>query len=111
MGSIEKAILKSDLGLNPSNDGQVIRLSIPPLTEERRKELVKLVHRKVEEGRVSLRNIRRDALDHLRRLEKEKNISQDERERLQEQLQKLTDRFVAEAGKKGEEKETELMEF
>ena len=111
LGNIEKAILKSDLGLNPSNDGNIIRLAIPPLTEERRKELVKLVHRRVEESRVSLRNLRRDALEQLRRLEKDKGISQDARERAQEQLQKLTDRFIAEAGKKGEDKEAELIEF
>lgn len=111
LGSVEKAILKSDLGLNPSSDGNVIRLAIPPLTEERRKELVKLVHRKVEESRVALRNLRRDALEHLRRSEKDKQFSKDELERAQEQLQKLTDRFVAEAGKKGEEKESELMKF
>ncbi|HEX78065.1 MAG TPA: ribosome recycling factor [Dehalococcoidia bacterium] len=111
LGNIEKAILKSELGLNPSNDGHVIRLPIPPLTEERRQQLVKLVHRRVEEGRISLRNLRREALEHLRRLEKERTISQDERERAQERLQKLTDSFIAEAGKRGEDKEAELIEF
>src|SRR3972149_6984128 len=94
LGAIEKAIQKSDLGLNPSNDGQIIRLVIPQLTEERRKELVKLVHRRVEEGRVAVRNVRRDCLEHLRRLEKDKEISEDDDRRAQERLQKLTDQYI-----------------
>jgi len=109
-GNVVKAILKSDLGLNPSSDGNVIRLTIPPLTEERRQELVKVVRRRLEEGRVALRNLRREAMEELRRLEKDKQISQDELLRAQEQLQKLTDSFIADAERIGRDKETELME-
>lgn len=108
--AIEKAILKSDLGLNPSNDGQFIRLVLPQLTEERRKDLVKVVHKKVEEGRVSVRNIRRDALEHLKKQEKDKQISTDELHRSQEKLQKLTDKYIVEVERLGENKEAELME-
>ncbi len=107
--AIEKAILKSDLGLNPSSDGSVIRLAIPPLTEERRKELVRTVKKKVEEERVVVRNIRRDANEELRREEKDKKISADDQKRGQDRLQKLTDRFVAELDKVGEQKEAELL--
>lgn len=107
--AIEKAILKSDLGLNPASDGTVIRLSIPPLTEDRRKDLVKTVRKKLEDERVVVRNIRRDAVEELRREEKDKKISADEQKRGQERLQKLTDRYVAELEKIGEQKETELM--
>lgn len=107
---IEKAIQKSDLGLNPSNDGQLIRLVIPQLTEERRRDMVKVVHKKVEDGRVAIRNVRRDAHEVLRELEREKEISEDEEHRAQEQLQKVTDRFVAEADKVGQDKEHELLE-
>jgi ribosome recycling factor len=110
LGTIEKAIQKSDLGLNPTNDGQIIRLVIPQLTEERRKELVKLVHRRVEEGRVAVRNVRRDCLEQLRRLEKEKEISEDDDRRAQERLQKLTDQFVKDIDGLGHEKEEELLE-
>jgi len=110
LGAIEKAIQKSDLGLNPSNDGQIIRLVIPQLTEERRKELVKLVHRRVEEGRVAVRNVRRDCLEHLRRLEKDKEISEDDDRRAQERLQKLTDQHVKDVDALGQEKEAELLE-
>lgn len=110
LSAIEKAILKSDLGLTPNNDGTSIRLSIPPLTQERRRDLTKLVHRRVEEGRVAVRNIRRDALEDLKEFEKEKMISQDDLKRAQERLQKLTDRYVAEVDKAGEAKEAELME-
>lgn len=111
IGEIKKAILKSELGLNPSSDGTFIRLSIPPLSEERRRELVKVVHRKTEDGRVALRNVRRDALEMLRELEKEKEISQDEQKRAQERLQDITDKFIAEAGKAAEAKEAELLEI
>ncbi len=110
LDAIEKAIQKSDLGLNPSNDGNIIRLAIPQLTEDRRKDMVKVVHRKVEEGRVSIRNVRRDAHEMLRELHKEKEISEDEERGAQEQLQKITDRFVDKAGVVGTEKEQELME-
>lgn len=109
IGSVEKAILKSDLGLNPTNDGTVIRLAIPILTEERRKELIKIVRRKVEEGRVALRNVRRDGLEALRGLEKNKDISEDEFHRASESLQKLTDSFIAQTDALGEEKEAELL--
>jgi ribosome recycling factor len=110
LGAIEKAIQKSDLGLNPSNDGQIIRLTIPQLTEDRRKELVKLVHRRVEEGRVAVRNVRRDCLEHLRRMEKEKEISEDDDRRAQERLQKRTDHYIEEVESLGREKEGELLE-
>ncbi|MDI6815230.1 MAG: ribosome recycling factor, partial [Dehalococcoidales bacterium] len=93
--NIEKAILKSDLGLTPTNDGSVIRLNIPPLTEERRQELIRIVRRRVEERRIAIRNLRREAMDELRGLEKNKDISQDELKRALGQLQKLTDSFIA----------------
>lgn len=110
IGPIEKAIQKSDLGLNPSNDGILIRLVLPQLTEQRRKELVKLVHKKVEEGRVAVRNVRRDGLDELRKRQKNKEISEDAERRLIDQLQKLTDKYIAEVDKLGKEKEAELLE-
>ncbi len=110
MGSIEKAILKSELGLNPSNDGNIIRISIPPLSEERRQELIKVVHRRVEERRVAVRSLRHEAMNELRKLEKDKEISQDEHRRSQEQLQKITDRFISDIENIGKEKEKELME-
>ena len=109
MGAIEKAILKSDLSLTPTNDGTIIRLSIPQLTEERRRELAKVVRKKVEEGRVEVRNIRRDGHDELRRLQREKLISEDDQYRGQEKLQKLTDEFVQQIDRVGEEKEAELL--
>ena len=109
-GAIEKAILKSDLGLNPTNDGRVIRLAIPALTEERRREMVKQARRRVEEGRVALRNIRRDAHKDLSDFESEKMISKDELARGEEQLQRLTDRYALEADKLGQAKEAEIME-
>jgi ribosome recycling factor len=109
LGAIEKAILKSDLGLNPSNDGNIIRLAIPQLTEERRKELAKVVRKKVEEGRVAVRNVRRDRHDELRRLQREKEISEDAQYLAQEELQKLTDGFIQEVERVGEEKEAELL--
>lgn len=107
---IEKAIQKSDLGINPSNDGQVIRLAIPPLNEERRREMVKTVHKKLDEHKVAIRNIRRDAHDKLREREKKKEISEDELKRSTERLQKLTDRFIEEMDKIGKSKELEILE-
>jgi ribosome recycling factor len=109
MSSIEKAILKSDLGINPTNDGRLIRLVIPTPTEERRKDLVKLVHRKVEEGRVAVRNCRRDGHEDFRAFEKSKDISADDAKRGQERLQKITDFFIIEIEKVGSEKEKEIM--
>jgi len=109
--SIEKAILKSDLGLTPTSDGNVIRLNIPPLTEERRQELIKVVRRRLEAGRIALRNLRREAMDELKELEKNKDISQDEHKRALNQLQKLTDSFIADAEQIGQDKETELVEI
>jgi len=111
ISDIEKAIQKSDLGLNPSNDGSVIRLAIPPLTEDRRKELVKTVHKKVEDGRVGIRNVRRDAHEMLRDLKKDKDISEDQEHNAQEELQKITDRFISDADNIGREKERELLEI
>jgi len=108
--SIEKAILKSDLGLNPTSDGSVIRLNIPPLTEERRQELTRVVRRKVEEERIVIRNLRREVMDELKGLEKNKDISQDEHKRAIDQLQKLTNSFIANAEQIGRDKEVELME-
>jgi len=108
--NIEKAILKSDLGLTPTSDGNVIRLNIPPLTEERRGELRKLVRKRVEERRIITRNLRREAMDELKGLEKNKDISQDELKRALDQLQKLTDSFIADAEQIGQNKEAELME-
>jgi ribosome recycling factor len=108
--AIEKAIQKSDLGLTPSNDGAIIRLAIPPLTEQRRKELIKLVHARVEEGRVAIRNIRRDDIEKLRRMTHDKEISEDDQKKGQEQLQKLTDKYIAEIDQRGKAKEAELLE-
>jgi ribosome recycling factor len=108
--AIEQAILKSDLGLNPVNDGRLIRLNIPPLSEERRKDLTKIVHKRLEERRIAVRNLRRDAVEELKKAEKSKEISQDEFRREQEQLQKVTDSYIAIAEKIAQDKETELME-
>jgi ribosome recycling factor len=110
MASIEKAILKSDLGLTPNNDGQNIRLAIPTLTEERRRDLVKLVRKHLEEGRVAVRNVRREANDHLKALEKEKALSADDDKRAQERLQRLTDTYVKQIDDIGHAKEAEVME-
>ncbi len=107
---VEKSLMKSDLGLMPNNDGSVIRINIPTLTQERRRELVRLVGRKVEEGHVSVRNIRRDSLEHFRAMEKGKDISQDEGRRAQEQLQRLTDAFIAQMNTQKQQKEEEVME-
>jgi len=108
--NIEKAILKSDLGLNPVSDGRVIRLNIPPLSEERRQELIKVVHKRIEERKIAIRNLRREAMDELKGLEKNKNISQDEHKRALDQLQKLTDSFIANAEQIGRDKEATLIE-
>ena len=110
IGPIEKAIRASDLGLNPSNDGKMIRLPIPPLTEERRKDLVKVVHKRMEEARVEIRNIRRDANDHLKREERDGGIGTDESHRQTDVLQKTTDRHIAEVERRGEAKEQEVLE-
>lgn len=108
--AVEKAILKSDLGLNPSNDGSVIRLMIPQLTEERRKELVKLVKKEAEEKRVVVRNLRRDTNEKLKALEKDAKVPEDEIKKGIEDVQKLTDRFIQEIDKLMENKEQEIME-
>jgi ribosome recycling factor len=108
--SIEKAILKSDLGLTPTSDGNVIRINIPPLSEERRRELVKVVRGRVEKERVVIRNLRREVMDELRKLEKDKELSQDDLKRALEQLQKLTDSFIAGIDQVGQDKEAELEE-
>jgi len=107
--AIEKAIQKSDLGLTPSNDGSVIRLSIPPLTEERRKELAKHVRKRVEDARVAVRNIRRDVHEHLRKIEHDHQISQDDLKRSETELQKLTDDQIKEIDRIGHDKEQEVM--
>jgi ribosome recycling factor len=106
---IEQAILKSDLSLNPLNDGRLIRLNIPLLSEERRQELTRIVHKRLEERRVAVRNLRRDALEELKKAEKAKTISQDESRRAQEQLQKITDIHIVVAEKIAQEKEKELL--
>jgi ribosome recycling factor len=108
--SIEKAILKSNLGLTPSSDGNVIRLNIPPLSEERRQELIKIVRGRVEEGKIEIRNLRREAADELKQLEKNKEISQDEHKRAMDTLQKLTDSFIDGTEQARQAKEAELME-
>jgi ribosome recycling factor len=108
--AIERAIQISDLGLTPNNDGKNIRLNLPPLTEERRRDLVKVVHNRVEESRVAVRNVRRDSIKDLREFEQEKLISEDDRERGEEELQKLTDRYIQEVNHVGERKEKEVLE-
>ena len=107
--AIEKAILASDLGLTPANDGSVIRLNIPALTEERRKDLVKVLHKKVEDGRVEIRTLRRHAHDELRSKEKSAGVTTDEVKRLEAQLQKLTDRYILTADEVGQAKEKEIL--
>ena len=107
---IEKSLLKSEMGFNPSNDGNIITVPIPPLTQERRQELVRLLKRKLEEGKVSIRNVRRDGVETLRKLEREKAISQDENHRSQDQLQKATDAHVKTVDEVGSSKETEIMQ-
>ncbi len=110
IGNIEKAILKSELGINPSNDGNIIRISIPPLSEERRQEMIKIVHRKMEERRVAIRSLRHEAMNEFKKMEKDKEISQDEHKRAQDQLQSITDVFMDEIEKVGKDKEQELLE-
>jgi ribosome recycling factor len=107
---IERAILASDLGLTPGNDGKAIRLNLPPLTEDRRKELVRVVHGRVEEGRVALRNIRRDAIKDLREFENEKLISEDDLKRGEDDMQKLIDEYVEKMNEVGKTKEEEILE-
>lgn len=110
MGAIEKAIRASDLGLNPSNDGTVIRVPFPPLTEERRKELVKLCRHYAEEARVAVRNIRRDVNDYFKRQEKDHEISEDELRRLEAEVQKVTDAHIAQIDELLKRKEAEILE-
>ena len=110
-GLVEKAIQKADLGLNPMNDGKLIRIAIPALTEERRKELVKVSRKYTEESKVAIRNIRRDANDSLKKLEKDKTISEDDSKKAQDFIQKLTDSYVAQADKVAQAKEKEIMEI
>ena len=111
LSKIEKAVQKSDLGLTPANDGKVIRLSMPPLNEERRKQLAKVVGKLAEEGRVAVRNIRREAKDKLRALGKDKKISEDDEKRGETELQKLTDRFIQRVDELLKKKEQEILEF
>ncbi len=110
LGAIEKAIQKSDLGLNPTNDGTMIRLVIPQLNDDRRKEMVRLAQRRLEETRIAIRNCRRDAVESLRKEEKDKLVSEDESKRGQDRLQKLTDQFVAQIDEIGKVKEREILE-
>ncbi len=107
---IEKAIRVSDLGLNPNSDGKVIHLNLPPLTEERRRDLVKHMHHRLEESRIAVRNVRRDLHNDIREYEKEKLITEDDLKRGEEDLQKLTDKFIEEIARLGQNKEKEIME-
>jgi ribosome recycling factor len=110
IGEIEKAILQSDLGLNPSNDGNVVRVPIPELSEERRRDLLKLVKKFCEDARIAIRNVRRDANDHLKKLEKDHDISEDESHRMQERVQEVTDEQVKKVDEMFEHKEKEILE-
>jgi ribosome recycling factor len=110
LAEVEKAILKSDLGLNPSNDGNLLRIAIPQLTQERREELVKAVKKKTEETKVSIRNIRREANDNIKQREKEKGISEDITKKGQEEIQKITDQYIEETERVLAAKEREIME-
>lgn len=107
---IEKAIMKSDLGLTPSNDGKFIRINIPPLTEERRKQLVKVVRKRAEEAKVAIRNIRRDTNEELKKLEKEKHLSEDDAKKSHDEIQKLTDSYITKVEEVLKHKENEIME-
>jgi ribosome recycling factor len=109
--AIEKAIIKSDLGLNPVNDGKTLRLTLPTLTEERRKQLAKTVHRIAEEGRVAVRNVRREANDKLKAMARDKKVSEDEERRGHDQIQKTTDRFVTKVDELLKKKEQEILSF
>ena len=111
LGPIEKAIMKSDLGLTPVNDGKTIRLTMPTLTEERRKQLAKTVHKIAEEGRVAIRNVRREANDKLKGMAKDKKVSEDEERRGHDQIQKTTDRFIAKVDELLKKKEQEILSF
>ncbi|MGE5488222.1 MAG: ribosome recycling factor [bacterium] len=111
IGAIEKAIRSADLGLNPSNDGRVIRVPIPPLTEERRKQLVKHLHKMAEEHRVSIRNVRRDANEALKKLQKDKAISEDDERRALDEVQKMTDSFLQKIDQMAKAKEKEVLEL
>lgn len=111
LSEIEKAIQKSELSVNPNNDGKVIRINIPPLTEERRKELVKLAKNHAEQGRVSIRNIRRDINEELKKSQKNSEISEDEAKRGMDEIQKITDKFIEEINALLEEKEKEILEI
>jgi ribosome recycling factor len=108
--NIERSILASDLGLTPNNDGKQVRLNLPTLTEERRRDLVKVVHGRLEDSRIAVRNVRRDLHNDMREYEKEKLISKDDLERGEEELQKITDRYIEEINKHGQHKEQEIME-
>ncbi|WP_213423281.1 ribosome recycling factor [Bhargavaea massiliensis] len=110
IGDIEKAILKSDLGITPANDGNVIRIAVPALTEERRKELVKVVKKEAEEGKISIRNIRRDANDSLKKLEKGGEITEDDQRGYSDDIQKMTDDHIRQIDEIAKEKEEEIME-
>ncbi|MCJ7712416.1 MAG: ribosome recycling factor [Chloroflexi bacterium] len=110
LGAIEKAILKSDIGLMPNVDGTVVRLNIPPLTEERRKDIVKSVHKRMEEARVEIRNLRRDAADHHKKEERDGTVGADDAHRALDQLQKITDRIIADVDRLGAVKEQEVLE-
>ena len=107
---IERSLMKSELGFNPSNDGNIITVPIPPLNQERRQELVRLLKRKIEDGKVSVRNVRRDGLESLRKMEREKQISQDQNRRSQDQLQKTTDNFIKNIDQVSTAKEAEIMQ-
>jgi ribosome recycling factor len=111
IGAIEKAIRVSDLGLNPSNDGKIVRLPIPPLTEERRKDLVKKLHAAAEHHRVSVRNIRRDANDAMKKLLKDKKVTEDDEKRAHDEIQKLTDSYMAKIDQASKTKEKEILEI
>lgn len=111
IGEVEKAILKSELGLTPNNDGKIIRIGIPPLTQERRKELVKVIKKKAEEAKVAMRNIRRDANEMLKDLRKEKTISEDEQFKGQDETQKITDEFIKKVDAVYAAKEKEILEI
>jgi len=110
IGAIEKAILRSDLGLTPNNDGRIIRLAIPSLTDERRRDLAKIVSRRVEEARVALRNVRRDALRDFEKMQKDGDITEDDLFKAREDLQKVTDEYVGKVDDLGRQKEAEIME-
>jgi ribosome recycling factor len=110
VGEIERAIMKSDLGLTPINDGKTIKIKIPPLTEERRKQLVKVVRKRAEEARVAVRNIRRDIIEEIKKAEKDKKLSEDDSRKIQDEIQKITNSFIEKIDKILEQKEKEIME-